>query len=183
MRASKPFRSIKEANQLAEKNIALARRFITYQKSRNCPLSDDIIRDCAMDGLVRGTRKWNPSRGAVSTICWIAMISAIRQELRKLNTVKRSVKTQQIMDQYVIPEKPPASTHSDRIDAKMLVDVGFKALTDVERFVLHQRFVMGSTLEAVGQVIGLTRGRIHQIQVESIRKSRQRIEEMVKEEV
>ena len=42
-------------------------------------------------------------------------------------------------------------------------------LTDKQRLILHQRVVVGQTLEQVGELLGLTKERVRQIQVESVK--------------
>ncbi len=76
----------------------------------------------------------------------------------------------------------------DRADTvRHFVDGKKAALTDVERAIIHHRFSISGdassagekpmTLEQVGQMVGLTRERVRQLQKSALRKLRQVIEE------
>jgi len=137
--------------------------------------------------LLRAIDKFDPQRGfKFSTYACRAILKAFSRLATKLGNYRQHFPT----------EYEPQFEHSDEIerrhgyqrelaveDLRRVIACNIAELTDVERSVVGARFAVDGhaqalTLEQVGRMVGLSKERVRQVQIEALRKLRTAIEEV-----
>jgi RNA polymerase primary sigma factor len=141
---------------------AMARRF-----RRNIP-EDDAVSDCMM-GLAQSARWFDPQRGfKFSTYACRAMLVEMIKRREKIARQARLVKTVDLTGDRAPDQRPDGSLRVDARDAWLLID----KLPSRIGFVIRQR-MEGKTLQAIGDVLGLTKERVRQMELEAIHSLRE----------
>ena len=172
--------------QLAETNLALV-----LAMAKRTRMSEVDFADLVSEGnmaLLRSVDKFDCNRGfKFSTYACRAILKAFSRQGMKLSKYRQRFPT----DFDPAMEK---SNHLENIrelhvkecadEVKYVFQKNEAALTPVERTVIHHRFGLGGpkpidplTLEQVGQIIGVTKERVRQIQNKALEKLRFHLEE------
>ena len=176
--------------QIAETNLALV-----LAMAKRTRMSEVDFADLVSEGnmaLLRSVDKFDCGRGfKFSTYACRAILKAFSRQGMKLSKYRQRFPT----------DFDPAMEKSDHLETvrathekesaeevKHIVLSNEAELTDVEQTVIHHRFGLDSkesavplTLEQVGQIIGVTKERVRQIQNKALEKIRLALEESRKE--
>lgn len=176
--------------QIAETNLALV-----LAMAKRTRMSEVDFADLVSEGnmaLLRSVDKFDCGRGfKFSTYACRAILKAFSRQGMKLSKYRQRFPT----------EFEPALEKSDHLETlratheretaeevKHIVMTNEAELTDVEQTVIHHRFGLDRkqdtpplTLEQVGQIIGVTKERVRQIQNKALEKIRLALEESRKE--
>ena len=176
--------------QIAQTNLALV-----LAMAKRTRMSEVDFADLVSEGnmaLLRSVDKFDCGRGfKFSTYACRAILKAFSRQGMKLSKYRQRFPT----DFDPALEK---STHLETIRAlheketaaevKHIVLTNDADLTDVEKTVIHYRFglelgedAQALTLEQVGQIIGVTKERVRQIQNKALEKIRLALEDQIKE--
>jgi RNA polymerase primary sigma factor len=172
--------------QIAETNLALV-----LAMAKRTRMSEVDFADLVSEGnmaLLRSVEKFDCNRGfKFSTYACRAILKAFSRQGMKLSKYRQRFPT----DFDPAMEK---SNHHETVreqhvkesadEVKYVFMNNDAALTPVERTVIHHRFGLGGaapmdplTLEQVGQIIGVTKERVRQIQNKALEKLRFHLEE------
>lgn len=178
-------------HQIAESNLALV-----LAMSKRFRLGDMDFGDLISEGnmaLLRTVDKFDVGRGfKFSTYSCRAILKAFSRHSEKHYRYRQrfGANNDPDFERSNFPAERRAEDLRDRADeVKHIVLENCADLTDVERKVIHHRFRIGPgdaaglrherprTLAQVGKLIGLTKERVRQIQIQALRKLRFAIEE------
>jgi RNA polymerase sigma factor (sigma-70 family) len=178
--------------QIAETNLALV-----LAMAKRTRMSEVDFADLISEGnmaLLRSVDKFDCGRGfKFSTYACRAILKAFSRQGVKLSKYRQRFPT----DFDPAMEKSNhletvRRTHEEEVagEIKHIVLSNQADLSDVERTVIHYRFGVDSeeemvplTLEQVGQIIGVTKERVRQIQNKALEKIRLTLEESTRDEV
>jgi RNA polymerase primary sigma factor len=178
--------------QIAETNLALV-----LAMAKRTRMSEVDFADLVSEGnmaLLRSVDKFDCGRGfKFSTYACRAILKAFSRQGMKLSKYRQRFPT----DFDPALEKSNhletlRKTHEEEVaeEIKHIVERNEAELTDVELTVIRHRFGIGApegetplTLEQVGQIIGVTKERVRQIQNKALEKIRLVLEENVAESV
>ncbi|TVQ54284.1 MAG: sigma-70 family RNA polymerase sigma factor [Phycisphaerales bacterium] len=176
--------------QIAETNLALV-----LAMAKRTRMSEVDFADLVSEGnmaLLRSVDKFDCDRGfKFSTYACRAILKAFSRQGMKLSKYRQRFPT----DFDPSMEKSNhletlRRTHEEECadEVKHIVETNEAELSDVERTVIQHRFGLGAkddapplTLEQVGQIIGVTKERVRQIQNKALEKIRAILEENVAE--
>ena len=181
-------KAIEIREQIAETNLALV-----LAMAKRTRMSEVDFADLVSEGnmaLLRSVDKFDCGRGfKFSTYACRAILKAFSRQGMKLSKYRQRFPT----DFDPAMEK---SNHLETVrrthqlecadEVKLIVLANDAELTDVERTVIHHRFGLDAdedadplTLEQVGQIIGVTKERVRQIQNQALEKIRVCLEEKI----
>ncbi len=181
-------KAIEIREQIAETNLALV-----LAMAKRTRMSEVDFADLVSEGnmaLLRSVDKFDCGRGfKFSTYACRAILKAFSRQGMKLSKYRQRFPT----DFDPAMEK---SNHLETVrrthqlecaeEVKHMVLANDAELTDVERTVIHHRFGLDAdedadplTLEQVGQIIGVTKERVRQIQNQALEKIRVCLEEKI----
>ncbi len=181
-------KAIEIREQIAETNLALV-----LAMAKRTRMSEVDFADLVSEGnmaLLRSVDKFDCGRGfKFSTYACRAILKAFSRQGMKLSKYRQRFPT----DFDPAMEK---SNHLETVrrthqlecaeEVKHMVLANDADLTDVERTVIHHRFGLDAdedadplTLEQVGQIIGVTKERVRQIQNQALEKIRVCLEEKI----
>lgn len=172
--------------QVAETNLALV-----LAMAKRTRMSEVDFADLVSEGnmaLLRSVDKFDCGRGfKFSTYACRAILKAFSRQGMKLSKYRQRFPTDfdPAMEKSHHVENVRAEQERETADeVKHIVMSNDADLSNVERTVIHHRFGIGSaepaeplTLEQVGQIIGVTKERVRQIQNKALEKIRERLEE------
>ena len=177
--------------QIAETNLALV-----LAMAKRTRMSEVDFADLVSEGnmaLLRSVDKFDCGRGfKFSTYACRAILKAFSRQGMKLSKYRQRFPTD--FDPAMEKSNHLEVTRRDReLDAaaevKLIVETNEAELTGVERTVIYHRFGLAGekgaaplTLEQVGQIIGVTKERVRQIQNKALEKIRLAVEENAKRE-
>jgi len=177
--------------QIAETNLALV-----LAMAKRTRMSEVDFADLVSEGnmaLLRSVDKFDCGRGfKFSTYACRAILKAFSRQGMKLSKYRQRFPTD--FDPAMEKSNHLELTRRDReLDAaaevKQIVETNEAELTKVERTVIYHRFGLAGakdsaplTLEQVGQIIGVTKERVRQIQNKALEKIRLAVEENAKRE-
>ena len=122
-----------------------------------------------MEALVRASRWYDPSRGiAFSTYAWRCITHAILHVRRRLATSKRS-RPREFLDPDMA-ERPRAAAVEP--DERELLNAGLRRLDARDRAILESWFRDGQSIEEIGDVLGISKQRAHQLKERAIARLR-----------
>jgi RNA polymerase sigma factor (sigma-70 family) len=167
--------------QIAETNLALV-----LAMAKRTRMSEVDFADLVSEGnmaLLRAVDKFDAGRGyKFSTYACRAILKAFSRQGMKLSKYRQRFPTDfdPKLERSNFLETKRASFEKDAADeVKRIVLENRAELTDVERTVIEHRFGLESgeldkpmTLEQVGQIIGVTKERVRQIQNKAMEKIR-----------
>jgi hypothetical protein len=171
--------------QIAETNLALV-----LAMAKRTRMSEVDFADLVSEGnmaLLRAVDKFDAGRGyKFSTYACRAILKAFSRQGMKLSKYRQRFPTDfdPKLERSNFLETKRASFEKDAADeVKRIVQENRAELTDVERTVIEHRFGIDSgsadkpmTLEQVGQIIGVTKERVRQIQNKAMEKIRLELE-------
>ncbi len=181
-------KAIEIREQIAETNLALV-----LAMAKRTRMSEVDFADLVSEGnmaLLRSVDKFDCGRGfKFSTYACRAILKAFSRQGMKLSKYRQRFPT----DFDPAMEK---SNHLETVrrthqrecaeEVKHIVTTNDAELTDVEQTVIHHRFGLDAgedaeplTLEQVGQIIGVTKERVRQIQNQALDKIRIALEEKI----
>jgi len=172
--------------QIAETNLALV-----LAMAKRTRMSEVDFADLVSEGnmaLLRSVDKFDCGRGfKFSTYACRAILKAFSRQGMKLSKYRQRFPTDfdPAMEKSNHVENVRAEQERETADeVKHIVMSNDADLSNVERTVIHHRFGIGAeepteplTLEQVGQIIGVTKERVRQIQNKALEKIRERLEE------
>ncbi|MHC4209963.1 MAG: sigma-70 family RNA polymerase sigma factor [Planctomycetota bacterium] len=177
--------------QIAETNLALV-----LAMAKRTRMSEVDFADLVSEGnmaLLRSVDKFDCGRGfKFSTYACRAILKAFSRQGMKLSKYRQRFPTD--FDPAMEKSNHLELVRRDReLDAatevKHIVENNEAGLTNVERTVIYHRFGLAGeketdplTLEQVGQIIGVTKERVRQIQNKALEKIRLTVEEQAKRE-
>ena len=177
--------------QIAETNLALV-----LAMAKRTRMSEVDFADLVSEGnmaLLRSVDKFDCGRGfKFSTYACRAILKAFSRQGMKLSKYRQRFPTD--FDPAMEKSNHLEVVRRDReLDAaaevKRIVESNEAGLTGVERTVIYHRFGLSGetdaeplTLEQVGQIIGVTKERVRQIQNKALDKIRLAVEEQAKRE-
>lgn len=176
--------------QIAETNLALV-----LAMAKRTRMSEVDFADLVSEGnmaLLRSVDKFDCGRGfKFSTYACRAILKAFSRQGMKLSKYRQRFPTDfdPAMEKSDHLETVRATHERETADeVKHLVLTNEADLTDVEQTVIHHRFGLDGrkdqiplTLEQVGQIIGVTKERVRQIQNKALEKIRLALEESTQE--
>jgi RNA polymerase primary sigma factor len=176
--------------QIAETNLALV-----LAMAKRTRMSEVDFADLVSEGnmaLLRSVDKFDCGRGfKFSTYACRAILKAFSRQGMKLSKYRQRFPTDfdPAMEKSDHLETTRATHEKESADeVKHIVMSNEAELTDVEQTVIHHRFGLDAkentpalTLEQVGQIIGVTKERVRQIQNKALEKIRLALEESRKE--
>ena len=176
--------------QIAETNLALV-----LAMAKRTRMSEVDFADLVSEGnmaLLRSVDKFDCGRGfKFSTYACRAILKAFSRQGMKLSKYRQRFPTDfdPAMEKSDHLETTRATHEKENADeVKHIVMSNEAELTDVEQTVIHHRFGLNAkennvplTLEQVGQIIGVTKERVRQIQNKALEKIRLALEESRKE--
>jgi RNA polymerase sigma factor (sigma-70 family) len=176
--------------QIAETNLALV-----LAMAKRTRMSEVDFADLVSEGnmaLLRSVDKFDCGRGfKFSTYACRAILKAFSRQGMKLSKYRQRFPTDfdPAMEKSDHLETMRATHEKESADeVKHIVLSNEADLTDVEQTVIHHRFGLEGkehapplTLEQVGQIIGVTKERVRQIQNKALEKIRLALEESRKE--
>jgi RNA polymerase primary sigma factor len=176
--------------QIAETNLALV-----LAMAKRTRMSEVDFADLVSEGnmaLLRSVDKFDCGRGfKFSTYACRAILKAFSRQGMKLSKYRQRFPTDfdPAMEKSDHLETMRATHEKESADeVKHIVLSNEAELTDVEQTVIHHRFGLEGkenapplTLEQVGQIIGVTKERVRQIQNKALEKIRLALEESRKE--
>jgi RNA polymerase sigma factor (sigma-70 family) len=176
--------------QIAETNLALV-----LAMAKRTRMSEVDFADLVSEGnmaLLRSVDKFDCGRGfKFSTYACRAILKAFSRQGMKLSKYRQRFPTDfdPAMEKSDHLETLRATHEKETADeVKHIVMTNEADLTDVEKTVIHHRFGLNKkdqtpalTLEQVGQIIGVTKERVRQIQNKALEKIRLTLEETQKE--
>ena len=170
--------------QIAETNLALV-----LAMAKRTRMSEVDFADLVSEGnmaLLRAVDKFDAGRGfKFSTYACRAILKAFSRQGMKLSKYRQRFPTDfdPKLEKSNFLETKRADFEKDAASEVRDIVMGNKAeLTDVERTVIEHRFGLESgaekpmTLEQVGQIIGVTKERVRQIQNKAMEKIRTQLE-------
>ena len=171
--------------QIAETNLALV-----LAMAKRTRMSEVDFADLVSEGnmaLLRAVDKFDAGRGyKFSTYACRAILKAFSRQGMKLSKYRQRFPTDfdPKLERSKFLETKRASFEKDAAEeVKRIVQENRAELTDVERTVIEHRFGIDSgaqekpmTLEQVGQIIGVTKERVRQIQNKAMEKIRLELE-------
>lgn len=176
--------------QIAETNLALV-----LAMAKRTRMSEVDFADLVSEGnmaLLRSVDKFDCGRGfKFSTYACRAILKAFSRQGMKLSKYRQRFPTDfdPALEKSNHLETMRATDERETADeVKHIVLSNEAALTDVEKTVIHHRFGLEAkedapplTLEQVGQIIGVTKERVRQIQNKALEKIRLALEESRRE--
>ncbi len=184
-------RATRYREQIAETNLALV-----LAMAKRTRMSEVDFADLVSEGnmaLLRSVDKFDCGRGfKFSTYACRAILKAFSRQGMKLSKYRQRFPTD--FDPAMEKSNHLELVRRDReLDAasevKHIVESNEAELTPVERTVIYHRFGLAGdkdtdplTLEQVGQIIGVTKERVRQIQNKALEKIRLAVEENAKRE-
>lgn len=183
-----PRRSIEERNELAEKNVALAHKFVA-SIYKNLPyLSlyrtfEEALSDAYM-GLLRACEMFDPDKGKISTYAYVWMRQSLQrsreeQELLYYPEGKRSSDRKRIICnldencQFIVDGVDShQEKEAEEIELRKAVQQALRKIPKRQAMIIQLR-LEGFRLQEIGEQLSLTRERIRQIEKqarESLRK-------------
>lgn len=177
--------------QIAETNLALV-----LAMAKRTRMSEVDFADLVSEGnmaLLRSVDKFDCARGfKFSTYACRAILKAFSRQGMKLSKYRQRFPTDfdPALEKSNHLETMRATTEREAADeVKHIVMTNEADLSDVEQVVIHHRFGLDRTdetppltLEQVGQIIGVTKERVRQIQNKALEKIRLTLEEARLEE-
>lgn len=179
-----PADKIAAANIIAEKNIRLAHKAASHFKwAKGYGLSDDDLLSCGYEALIVGTRIHDPRRGKLSTVVMFRMRQMVGRYVNAAKAAKRGsagkVKTfnqrdelgktlNDMQDSIGLPSDGKALLREDC----QIIKSALSKLDQREQLVIWKRIAEDMTLDEIGKVIGVTKERVRQIEIESLEKLR-----------
>ncbi|HED54501.1 MAG TPA: sigma-70 family RNA polymerase sigma factor [Phycisphaerales bacterium] len=170
--------------QIAETNLALV-----LAMAKRTRMSEVDFADLVSEGnmaLLRAVDKFDAGRGyKFSTYACRAILKAFSRQGMKLSKYRQRFPTDfdPKLEKSNFLETKRASFEKDTAaEVREIVEDNRAELTDVERTVIEHRFGLESgeekpmTLEQVGQIIGVTKERVRQIQNKAMEKIRKELE-------
>ncbi len=171
--------------QIAETNLALV-----LAMAKRTRMSEVDFADLVSEGnmaLLRAVDKFDAGRGyKFSTYACRAILKAFSRQGMKLSKYRQRFPTDfdPKLERSNFVETKRTSFERDAADeVRRIVTENSAELTDVERTVIEHRFGLEATdnekpmtLEQVGQIIGVTKERVRQIQNKAMEKIRLRLE-------
>ena len=178
--------AVRYREQIAETNLALV-----LAMAKRTRMSEVDFADLVSEGnmaLLRSVDKFDCGRGfKFSTYACRAILKAFSRQGMKLSKYRQRFPTDfdPAMEKSNHLETLRAEQERETADeVKHIVLNNDADLSSVERTVIHHRLGIGSddpgeplTLEQVGQIIGVTKERVRQIQNKALEKIRERLEE------
>ena len=178
-----------DRDALVVENLDLVRAVAS--RWRNVPEHDELVQE-GMIGLVDASRRWQPGRSSFRTYARYrirgAIVDAIRarfgrhltgeefgrrSQTRSLHDWLRGTDDLTLMDGLVDDEaEDEFQSVVDREEAFDLWAEISPTLPERERFVLWLRHAQGMTLQAVGEVLGVTEGRVSQLEQKALMRAR-----------
>lgn len=177
--------------QIAETNLALV-----LAMAKRTRMSEVDFADLVSEGnmaLLRSVDKFDCARGfKFSTYACRAILKAFSRQGMKLSKYRQRFPTDfdPALEKSNHLETVRATSEREAADeVKHIVMTNEADLTDVEQRVIHHRFGLDRvdddtpplTLEQVGQIIGVTKERVRQIQNKALEKIRLALEENARE--
>jgi RNA polymerase sigma factor (sigma-70 family) len=178
--------------QIAETNLALV-----LAMAKRTRMSEVDFADLVSEGnmaLLRSVDKFDCARGfKFSTYACRAILKAFSRQGMKLSKYRQRFPTDfdPAMEKSNHLDTLRATSEREAADeVKHIVMTNEADLSDVEQTVIHHRFGLDRTedtppltLEQVGQIIGVTKERVRQIQNKALEKIRLALEENAREQV
>ncbi len=174
-----------------ERNLGLVWGFVHYYAEKCSTDANDIFQEGVI-GLIKAIGKWDPARGAFSTVAHLWIRESITNFLyRKSHLVRQNGKhdnTSPVSDEYLADAigKGNASTLSssivDDVEAvvlqsqkRRLMEDAIDELDPVRRMILRLRYGFdgdrrGMTLTQIGEVMGWVRGYLQPLTRERVRQ-------------
>lgn len=171
--------------QIAETNLALV-----LAMAKRTRMSEVDFADLVSEGnmaLLRAVDKFDCERGfKFSTYACRAILKAFSRQGMKLSKYRQRFPTDfdpKLEKSNHLDTKRTEFVSDAASEVKRIVQENQAALTDIERTVINHRFRLESqaeekpmTLEQVGQIIGVTKERVRQIQNKALEKIRLELE-------
>jgi len=177
-------RAERTREQIAETNLALV-----LAMAKRTRMSEVDFADLVSEGnmaLLRAVDKFDAGRGyKFSTYACRAILKAFSRQGMKLSKYRQRFPTDfdPKLEKSNFLETKRANFEKDTAaEVREIVNDNRAELTDVERTVIEHRFGLESgeekpmTLEQVGQIIGVTKERVRQIQNKAMEKIRKELE-------
>lgn len=173
--------------QIAETNLALV-----LAMAKRTRMSEVDFADLVSEGnmaLLRAVDKFDCARGfKFSTYACRAILKAFSRQGMKLSKYRQRFPTDfdpKLEKSNHLETKRSEFEADAAMEVKRIVDENHASLTDIEKTVIEHRFRLGQeqaeskpmTLEQVGQIIGVTKERVRQIQNKALEKIRLELEE------
>ena len=171
--------------QIAETNLALV-----LAMAKRTRMSEVDFADLVSEGnmaLLRAVDKFDAGRGyKFSTYACRAILKAFSRQGMKLSKYRQRFPTDfdpKLEKSNYVESKREGFEKDAAEEVKRIVSENRAELTEVERTVIEHRFGLESgeekpmTLEQVGQIIGVTKERVRQIQNKAMEKIRVTLEE------
>jgi RNA polymerase sigma factor (sigma-70 family) len=165
---------------LVEKNLGLAHSMVGRFGTRQVD-EDDLLSD-ALHSLMRAVDRFNPWMGfRFSTYACNVIMRALMRRGKRESRYRRLFPVQ---DDHPIDRAEPLPDFETELYVERLqhvLDGNLGELTDLESHILTQRFPMNRTarptLQQIGQIVGLSKERVRQIQKVALRKLRSALEQ------
>jgi len=161
---------------IVEQNVGLAYSMMSRFNFRNVD-DDDILSD-AMFGLTRAVDRFNPFRGyRFSTYACNVVARSLMRRGKQTSRYQRLFPVQHDVSMERPDELPDTQTelYVERLNRVLTENLG--ELTDLETMVLQRRFPNASeprlTFREIGDVVGLSKERVRQIQNIALNKLRE----------
>jgi len=173
-------------DQIAETNLALVLAMAKRAKLKDVDFSDQISEGNM--ALLRAVDKFDASRGfKFSTYACRAILKSFSRQGMKATRYRQRFPTEfdpALESNDGSEERRRQEQKDSAEEVKQIVLRNAADLTDVEKEILHHRFGFDAgrngkplTLAQVGQLIGLTKERVRQIQNRALAKLREAVEE------
>jgi len=176
----------KEATNLLIQSILpwawnIARRY------QNRGISSEDLDDLALDGAMAAVDHLDPTRGRLTTCTFWRVRQKISSHMRSRSEdgrprswVRRGIFVHDISDHEVedrsVPQKPPLEEREQKDLVSLTISRALKRVPDKEKFILIARILLGYTLKDVGDILGVTRERVRQIEVRARKRFRGALE-------
>jgi RNA polymerase sigma factor (sigma-70 family) len=169
----KRWRSIRE--YLVAQNTGLAYMLLTRFRGSN--VDEDDMRSDAMFGLSRSVERFNPWRGIrFSTFACNVIVRDLVRRMRSSHRYHQLFPAQHETWREDPPRRPDAEMALRTERVRRALEGNLAELTPLESVVISQRFPTGHfgrrTLQQVGEVLGMSKERVRQIQNRAIDKLR-----------
>jgi RNA polymerase sigma factor (sigma-70 family) len=168
----RPKRLTREQSALAANNTGLV--YAMAHKWKGLGIDFEELVSIGQEALCRASRGWDPTRGVKFSgyACQSIIKSFIRtaQDRQRKKTIPLSGPFDTQRPESVADDNPgPVDSPAARAE---MLEKALAVLDERERSVLALRIQSGMTLQVVGDIIGLTKERVRQIEAAALQKCR-----------
>lgn len=182
-------RALKARAQIIQLNVPLVLSMTKRSRLDGVDFNE-LVSEGSM-ALMRSAEKFDVSRGfKFSTYACRAILKSFSRVVMKASRYRGlfPVELNTELERSDFIERKRVGVEDDCIDElKHILGANLAQLSEVERKVIHERFALGTknlderakTLEQVGEIIGLTKERVRQIQNKALKKIKVALEEQI----